>query len=341
MKKISFSILFLYSFILLSAQEYIYNDVIIEIMEVKNPKDLDSGCISMSFLITDQASGISLPKTSIIPEGQSAAYPYISNKKGEILIITDNIDPIFDLTTVDSGFAPIRLGDFELKRGTAYLIKVQMIKPIRIIGKPLKPIESRELPNLNIENITFKPIIYLYPSQVTDLELALQVNGNISFSYPKHNDGWECTAMPNGDIKIGEKTYPYLFWEGKLNTPDPMIQKSGFVVKSENIVAFLEEKLAHIGLNDKEMTDFITFWAPRLEQNAYSYLHFSIGEEYAKNIATLEINIKPDAELHVHLFHSPVGPDFKVQSQELQQFVRKGFTLIEWGGGPIQLDPQN
>ena len=186
-----------------------------------------------------------------------------------------------------------------------------------------------------------KPIIYLYPTQPTDLTLALKVHGELTFSYPKYNNGWTCTAYPNGDIKIGEKTYPYLFWEGEASQIDPIIQKTGFVVKSEDIVSFLEEKLSYIGLNHKEMTDFITFWAPRLEQNAYNYLHFSIGEEYAKNIATLNLNVQPDAELHLHLFHAAVGPDFKVQSQELPQFERKGFTLVEWGGGPIQLNNNN
>ena len=37
------------------------------------------------------------------------------------------------------------------------------------------------------------------------------------------------------------------------------------------------------------------------------------------------------------MYHSPVGPDFKVESQELPTFERKGFTLVEWGGGPIEL----
>ena len=334
MKKVSFSIFFLCAYILLSAQVYEYDDAVIEIMEVKAPKDLDTDCISMSFLITDQASGLPLAKTTILAEGQSAKHPYKSNKKGEILIITDNLNPTFDLKAVDSDYAPIHLGNFELKRGTAYLIKIQLIKQSILLIEPVDPIDD---PIYQVE----KPIIYLYPTQPTDLTLALKINGKLTFSYPKYNNGWTCTAYPNGDIKIGEKTYPYLFWEGEITQIDPIIQKTGFVVKSEDIVSFLEEKLSYIGLNHKEMTDFITFWAPRLEQNAYNYLHFSIGEEYAKNIATLNLNVQPDAELHLHLFYAAVGLDFKVQSQELPQFERKGFTLVEWGGGPIRLDNQN
>jgi hypothetical protein len=330
MNKVILLMLLSLSFSFSFAQVFEYEDVTIEIEKLKITTDLDADCISLLIKIKDDEVGQNLRAATILIEGQNTNYPYLTNRAGEVLMVTENKGIKFTITPEEPYYSPVTLGDLPIEKGNSYQILVKVRMPTPIEQEIKEPIRV-------IENVSYKPIIYLYPTQATDLTLKLKVQGELTFSYPKHNDNWTCTAYPNGDIKMGEKTYPYLFWEGKLNPIDHKIQKTGFVVKSEDVVAFLEEKLAHIGLNDKEMTDFITFWAPRLEQNAYNYLHFSIGEEYAKNIATLDLTIQPDAELHLHLFHAPVGPDFKVQSQKLPSFARKGFSLVEWGGGPIQL----
>ena len=320
-----FSLCFSFTF----AQRYEYDDAVIEVKE--EPKsDVPKNRIYILLKITDINYDIPVKKASIITSKKDTNSPYSSNEEGELEIITKKSNLKIDIIPQEEKYSKIQLAGLKLKKGKHYSIRVYLTPKQQITPKPIE-----EHPSVR------KPVIYLYPSVPTELDIKLQIQGELTFSYPKYQEGWKCTALPNGDIKIGEKTYPYLFWEGKLNPIDPEIQESGFVVKSENIVSFLEEKLAHIGLNDKEMTDFITFWAPRLEQNAYSYLHFSIGEEYAKNIATLDLNTQPDAELHVNLFYAPVGPDFKVQSQELPTFERKGFTLVEWGGGPIELNNDN
>lgn len=294
------------------------------IEEIEAPADLTPDCSAL--LLQIKGDGMPLRGIKVLTKDQHPAYPYTSDEKGEMLIITGLEELELTLFPSSSEYLVATIRNIQLEKGKRYLLRVDL--------KKNEEIHHEDHP------VVKKPVIYLYPLVSTALELKLEINGELTFSYPKYQNGWKCIAMPDGNIKIGEKTYPYLFWEGKLKSIDPNIQQSGFVVKSEDIVSFLEEKLKHIGLNDKEMTDFITFWAPQLEQNAYSYLHFSIGAEYEKNISKLALSVQPDAELHIHLFHAAVGKDFKVESQHLPKFQRKGFTLVEWGGGPIELSTE-
>ncbi len=201
-------------------------------------------------------------------------------------------------------------------------------------------VRLRRLPHLKDAVVARKPVIYLYPEDEIDISLSLNVRGEISFSYPAYNKGWKATVSPNGDIRIGEKTYPYLFWEGNLALKKSVSDfKSGFVVEKAQVVAFLEEKLSFMGLNQREMTDFITFWAPQMEQNDHNFVHFVCAEEYAAQIAELELSVKPDSEIRINMFFAPVNADFKATEQSLKQYKRSGFTVVEWGGALLNEMP--
>ena len=63
-----------------------------------------------------------------------------------------------------------------------------------------------------------------------------------------------------------------LFWEAK--SYDEQNTNEGFIVSEENAEEFLEEKLIILGLNEKEKTDFITFWLPVLLRNKLSLCSF-------------------------------------------------------------------
>ena len=66
----------------------------------------------------------------------------------------------------------------------------------------------------------------------------------ITSSYPKYEGGWDVTAYPNGDLidrSNGNKLYS-LYWEGERDA-NILDLTTGFVVKSEDMANFLEEKL--------------------------------------------------------------------------------------------------
>ena len=116
-----------------------------------------------------------------------------------------------------------------------------------------------------------KPVIYLYPKETMDISVNLNIkNSKFTTIYPKFNgkNTWNVRANPNGDILIKDKTYPYLFWEAEIYTPQET--NEGFIVSDENAEKFLEEKLEILGLNEKEKTDFITYWLPVLLRNKLS-----------------------------------------------------------------------
>jgi hypothetical protein len=58
-----------------------------------------------------------------------------------------------------------------------------------------------------------------------------------------------------------------LFWEAKttgLKYQSISNDVDGFLIATDTLVPFLENALNQLGLNAKEQTDFITFWAPQL-----------------------------------------------------------------------------
>lgn len=192
-----------------------------------------------------------------------------------------------------------------------------------------------------VEIISDKPVIYLYP--VSDLEVTTTVEpaGTFTFTYPEYTNGWKGTAHPDGSITIGESTYPYLFWEAKsgLNTAefDPTY---GFIVSREQTVSFLEEKLTEMGLNNRERTDFITYWGPRLTNNPANFIQFQFNED-CNRYAELYIVPEPAQIFRVYMIWSATDPTTTVrpEPQILPAVQRNQFYAIEWGGSEIPFIP--
>ena len=179
-----------------------------------------------------------------------------------------------------------------------------------------------------------KPVIYLYPEKTTDISVQLNIKeSKFTTVYPKFNgkNTWNIRAKPNGEILIKDKTYPYLFWEAEsYNSQDT---NEGFVINKENAEKFLEEKLDILGLNEKEKTDFITFWLPVLLRNKLSLCTF----QTQKFFDNYELNItpKPDSMIRVFLTIKKLERPINIREQKLELVERKGFSVVEWGGSNI------
>ena len=183
--------------------------------------------------------------------------------------------------------------------------------------------------------ISKKPIIYLYPEEQTEITVKLGKPENVTCSYPKYDDGWTVTANPDGtliDKDTNRKLYS-LYWEGDYTTPIPMDE--GFVVKGEDSSKFLEEKLAILGLNEREAEEFIVYWLPVLEKNEYNYIRFASVEEINESMP-LEFSTQPDTVIRVLMQFKEVDKDYKVKEQVLETPERKGFVVVEWGGTEIK-----
>ena len=180
-----------------------------------------------------------------------------------------------------------------------------------------------------------KPVIYLYPKESMDISVQLNLKENNKFTtvYPKFNGNntWNVKAKPNGDILIKNKTYPYLFWEAESYISQET--NEGFIINEENAEKFLEEKLDILGLNEKEKTDFITYWLPVLLRNKISLCSF----QTKKFFDTIELNVtpKPDSMIRIFLAIKKLDEPVNIKEQKLDSVERKGFTVVEWGGSKL------
>ena len=192
-----------------------------------------------------------------------------------------------------------------------------------------------DLSNYYVVGNSVKPIIYLYPKETTELTVKLGKPENITCSYPKYINGWNVIANTDGtliDKDTGRKLYS-LYWEGinskEFNTND------GFVVKGSETIEFLEEKLALLGLNEREAEEFIVYWLPILQENEYNYIRFATMDEINKNMP-LEFSVKPDTIIRVLMQYKALDNYIEVKEQKLETPERTGFVAVEWGGTEIK-----
>ena len=179
-----------------------------------------------------------------------------------------------------------------------------------------------------------KPVIYLYPTEKTAIDIKLDLKGKLLTTFPKYDKNWDVIAEPNGQIfdKKTNRYYSSLFWDGTIDFSDEHYKyDDGFIVPKEKLAEFLIEKLEHIGLNNQETNDFIQYWLPILERNKYNFIHFLINEE-CDEIATLNVNPKPETTIRIYMEFYGLENRTIIKEQQLLKTERKGFTLVEWGG---------
>ena len=177
-----------------------------------------------------------------------------------------------------------------------------------------------------------KPVIYLYPECETEVRVELDFNGRLTSTYPAYRDGWTVTAQPNGTLTDDSgREYYCLFWEGETQVEYDL--STGFCISGEDTAAFLEDTLRRLGLSDKEANEFIIYWLPKMEVNAYNLIAFQ-QEIYTDN-AVLTVTPAPDSMLRVFMAWKAVPAPVEIEAQELQGFERSGFTVVEWGGAEL------
>lgn len=181
-------------------------------------------------------------------------------------------------------------------------------------------------------NAVYKPVIYLYPEKETEVTVNLNLDGELTCTYPEYDSGWTVTASPDGTLtdKNGQ-TYNYLYWEGETYTKYDL--SKGFCVKGEDTAEFLEQALSDLGLARREANEFIVYWLPLMEQNPYNIISFQT--DVYTNSAKLNINPVPDTLIRVFMAWQASDTFVELPSQNLSAPERAGFTVVEWGGTEI------
>ena len=177
-----------------------------------------------------------------------------------------------------------------------------------------------------------KPNLYLYPEKPLDVTVRLDYDGDLTCAYPAYDGGWHVAAAPDGTLTDASgQTYNYLYWEGVTDTEYDFSR--GFCVAGADTAAFLEDALARLGLTRREANEFIVYWLPQMEGNAYNLIAFQSGA-YTDH-ARLTVAPAPDAMLRVFMAWRPLDAPVEIEAQELPGFVRHGFTVVEWGGARV------
>lgn len=180
------------------------------------------------------------------------------------------------------------------------------------------------------EGMVYKPMIYIYPEHDMDLNIKLGNDDLLTSTYPKYHNSWNIHVSKDSTIYDynTKRNYYGLYWEAKDSTKLDM--NEGFVVKGEDTISFLEEKLAYLGLNDYEINEFVVYWINRLENNPYNYIYFRTSEEI-NNYMPLYFSEQPDSVIRVLVDFKPLDKKIKVKEQKLIKQERSGFSVVEWG----------
>ena len=185
------------------------------------------------------------------------------------------------------------------------------------------------------ERCAAKPVIYLYPTVETKVNVKLWTPKNLSHTYPKYNHEkwWNVIAQPNWELKDTDtwrKLYAlYREWKSDIETNFD----EWFVVEWKDIIPFLEEKLAILWLNEREAEEFIVYWLPQMEGNKYNLIRFETIEEQNENML-LNIIPTPDTVIRVMMDWKAIDEPIDIPQQHLTTPERNGFTVVEWWWSP-------
>lgn len=206
-------------------------------------------------------------------------------------------------------------------------------------GTPICECDEGYLPspsNLECGIVAYKPIIYLYPPQLTPVTVRFGDGAEelLTHSYPAYGpDGWEVVAAPDGTLydPDTQRQYYGLYWEGAVELDLDFTR--GFVVQGTDTAGFLERRLTELGLSWREANEFIIYWLPRMERNPYNLIHFYTTEWNA--LVPLDIEPPPDTLIRVYMVFRGLQRPLEIEPQALVGARRTGFVVVEWGGSEL------
>ncbi len=196
----------------------------------------------------------------------------------------------------------------------------------------LKKIVFVQTPTYSWWTPACKPAIYLYPTKKQNVNVKVNTTGFFTLTIPDYNSstGWNVVANPDGIIESNNNQYPYLYYESKV--PDSKITKpkNGYVITQNELSQLFQTLLPKLGLNSKEMKEFIDYWTKALPRSPYYFVGI-MDKESIDQIEPLDINPSPDSIIRVRLYFEMLEKSISIKQPVITTPQRKGFTVVEWG----------
>lgn len=206
-------------------------------------------------------------------------------------------------------------------------------------------------------------LVTLYPSPNSVL------TGLIKNEEKQNEYKWNTIVNSKGQIKVmnncsgNEKdnnttNHEYLFWESVFienkKFDEILKQVPSYTVPSKEVEEFLEVILPRLGLNQRELNDFIVYWLPQLLQFQLVKYQFTSSNEDWNKVTSIKTstNIEETVYIRVMMVATPLeldaGADYniadavpidvewKTRILQLQQEVKtrefERLLFVEWGG---------
>lgn len=178
--------------------------------------------------------------------------------------------------------------------------------------------------------MVYKPNIYIYPEEKSQLEVTLDFpkGGSVVTSIPEYGTGWNVLVDKNGLI---DNTFNYLFYES--SQPDVWQLTEGWVVKQAELKDFFVENMTLYGFAGREIDDFTDYWIPKLIYSE-SFEIYPQNQQLIESVIQLNISKKPDHLLRLFYVVKPMNhpSGFVLPAPQIgSQFKREGFFVTEWG----------
>lgn len=175
-----------------------------------------------------------------------------------------------------------------------------------------------------------KPNIYLYPEEQTDIVVSFEHPELLTTVIPDYSGNWSVTAEPDGTLHSEDgQDYSYLFYESETQ-PFFFGNKEGWLIKADERAERYTEILTEYGFNEKEIADFVEFWVDKLPEGV-DYMMYPNDTEIIDRAMPVSFSTEPDSIFRIW-FTFEVYDDQEVPEPEVEEFIRDGFTVVEWGG---------
>lgn len=173
--------------------------------------------------------------------------------------------------------------------------------------------------------------LYLYPEQ--QIEVLATTRNRVFETGPRDTlSKWLVTADKDGTITDQNgKVYDKISYD--YSSDELLPKQDGIVVSANQLEPSLEEYAKNLGLNEKESSDFVSYWYNKLNNTApfIQMSHYSRAQ--SAEIVKMDIDPRPDTFVPIVMYFKKLYfPTILPKPTFEPILTRDGFFALDWSG---------